>query len=107
LYEELKLNPDPLKFYLLCENLIAEIIIFNCRRGGEVSRATMEDYLTIDFEGNLEFILCETELKAKDELTMFYVPGKRGRNVPILLTKSMKKCIDLIVTLRIEKQSKS
>lgn len=33
---------------------------------------------------------------------MFYVTGKRDRTVPVLLTETMKKAVDMIVPLRSE-----
>lgn len=103
LVNKLKIHHNPEDFEKLCEVLIADLIIFNCRRAGEVARSELKHYLergNVDFEGDLKSVLTESELAAKNSLTLFYVPGKRDRTVPILLTDSMRKSIDFLITLR-------
>ncbi|CAH0392008.1 unnamed protein product [Bemisia tabaci] len=103
LYDKLKECPDPNLFEKMCEAVIADLIVFNCRQAGEVARAELNDYLSrnnVEFEENLESLLSPSELAAKASLTTFYILGKRGRSVPILMTETMKKCVDLLVTLR-------
>lgn len=83
--------------------MLADIIIFNARRSGEAGRIKLKHYINrqqYNYDKYWEQVLSEEEIKAKDDLDMFLIPGKRNRNVPVLLTKTMKKCIDLLVLMR-------
>lgn len=100
-----KLSKDvSMQNYLdLCEICIAHIIIFNKRRQGEVCRAELEYYLKRDNQEvglDVQNFLSEKQQQAMESLTLFQVPGKLVRMVPILLTSLMKECVDLIVSCR-------
>jgi hypothetical protein len=87
----------------LAEAILTQLISFNRRRPGEVSRMTIADYkrrssadLTSDIQqsfGVLERNLCKV-------FTRIELIGKRGRTVPVLLTTNMQNAVDLLITNR-------
>jgi len=87
----------------LAEATLAQLICFNRRRAGEVSRMKVEDYerkttsdLTSDIQqslGPLERNLCK--LFSRVELR-----GKRGRTVPLLLTEDVQRALDVLACSR-------
>lgn len=88
---------------------LAQIIIFNRKRSGEASRMKLEAYqkavankkkhlLTSDASQALtkfELQLCKTHTRVE-------IKGKRGRNVPILLTNKMEENINRLIDERKE-----
>lgn len=88
----------------LCRVIICHIILFNRRRPGEVARAELYHYINRppneDLTNDVLEALTKDEKDALPHLSVFMVPGKLVRSVPILLTNAMKSCIDLIVTSR-------
>lgn len=105
LYENLKTDSSAYNYEQLCFVVIADIIIFNRRREGEVVRAKLSHYVSCATNKDIlpEAVvgtLSDPEKQALNYLTCFYIPGKRGRTVPVLLTKNMRKIIDLLVDYR-------
>lgn len=103
-YAQLLSDPTPENYENLCKITIAHIIILNRRRSGEVARAELEYFLNRPPNDELTEDVLETlneeEKNSLNELTVFMVPGKLVHTVPILLTKTMKKSIDLLVATR-------
>ena len=85
----------------LCELTLAQVIIFNRRRQGEVSKMKMEDFLNanpvdltdLDYLTKMERSLCK--LFHTVEIT-----GKRGRSVPVLFTKEVYEQVELLMQMR-------
>ncbi|XP_072047723.1 uncharacterized protein [Amphiura filiformis] len=87
----------------LAEVTLTSLLLFNRKRSGEVSRMKVVDYSKCekgnvekgvmeglsDFEKRLCGVLWRTEIK-----------GKKGRNVPILLTPKLKESMDLLSAFR-------
>ncbi|XP_030851698.1 uncharacterized protein LOC115928539 [Strongylocentrotus purpuratus] len=91
----------------LNKTMLAHLIVFNRRRQGEISKMTLDDYNKIKkgeshmVEGQLE-MLKDWEKNLVKFLWRVEVVGKRGRTVPILVTDSMKSCVDTLVSHREE-----
>lgn len=84
--------------------LIAQIIVLNRRRPKEVVIAELKDYLqyqgqTKERDVFAKEILTEEQQKSMNELSLFYVLGKRNRDVPCLLTHYMR-ALDILITTR-------
>ena len=86
----------------LTEVTLALVTLFNRRRGGEAERLTKTVYqLGLKAaELNSEYLLSKSEKHLQKLLTRIEIPGKRGRAVPILLPKSHKSYVDLILQHR-------
>ncbi|XP_028319226.1 uncharacterized protein LOC114473662 [Gouania willdenowi] len=87
----------------LAKVVMAEIILFNRRREGEVSRMRLSSFLTRDTStphGDIDWALSEAEKVLCKHFTRVIIRGKRGRAVPILLTPKMVDALDLLVKKR-------
>lgn len=103
-FHKLSKSVTPENYESLCKICIGHIILLNRRRPGEVARAELYHYINRapneELTDDVIKALSEEELKALPHLTVFMVPGKLVRAVPILLTETMKACIDLIISCR-------
>lgn len=84
---------------------LSRIILFNKRRSGEAARMKIEHYTkrpTWQSQGVAEMkeSLTEFETKLANALTVVDIIGKRGRKVPVLLTKEMKESVDFLLATR-------
>lgn len=103
-----KLRDDKTSCYdyrQLQKALLTLMIVFSRRRSGEVSRMKLAEYHAgLKNPSNLpqhnEFGLTELERALCSKLTRVEIDGKRGRNVPMLLTEKMKECLDLLISCR-------
>ena len=100
--ETMKSTPTEENFFNLSKITLCKLIIFNKRRGGEVSRITVRDF--IDRSGwqsskneDIFASLSNLEKKLSERLALIKVRGKRGRHVPILLTPEAVQAMDLLV----------
>lgn len=86
----------------LCEAALVQIILFNRRRQGEVSRMKMEDLdcARCGEHEDVQHGLTDIEKKLCKSLSRIEIVGKRGRVVPVILTAEMKKWIDLLSKCR-------
>lgn len=89
-------------YKILCENLLCQIILLNRRRSGEVERIKLEDYLNRNqkIQEEIQNSLTVVEAKLSKNLIRFEIRGKRGRNVPVLLTPKMRHALDLLINVR-------
>ncbi|XP_056129347.1 uncharacterized protein LOC130106989 [Lampris incognitus] len=86
----------------LSESLLAQIIVFNKRRG-EASRLTLETYKSMNSSPvNLGIyeMLSPLEKELCSKLSRLELPGKNGRKIPILLPDRTKASIDLLIEKR-------
>ena len=88
----------------LAEMTLAQVILFNRRRQGEVSKLTLDIYRSHAREASttanhpeVEQCLSPVEKELCHLFTRIEVPGKRHRCVPVLLTAEMKSAIDFLV----------
>lgn len=82
---------------------LAQIILFNRRREGEVASMPLSAYSsrdTSDPHDDVDWALSEVEKKLCRHFTRIVIRGKRGRPVPILLTPKMLFALELLVKQR-------
>ncbi|XP_028037005.1 uncharacterized protein LOC114248078 [Bombyx mandarina] len=102
-YNDLKKDISIINYENLCEVTIAHIILLDRKRSGDVAEAELQYYLnrkTEEIPPQVLEMLDEDQKKAITDLDIFQIPGKRVRSVPVLLTKTMSKNIDLIISCR-------
>ena len=100
--QDISVFPSEENYFKLAKVTLCKIIVFNKRRSGEVSRISVADYLKRpDWSSKQNEEICksmsELEKKLADRLDMIKVSGKRGRHVPILLTRDVVRAMDLLV----------
>lgn len=96
-------NTDTTAYDNLKKSLLAMLILFNRRRSGEMSRMTLSEYYGVHTSSAAmqdDIGLTEMEKSLSQCLRRVEIRGKRGRNVPVLLTKLMSESLDLLVTCR-------
>jgi hypothetical protein len=94
-------------FRELAETSLAQLILFNRRRQGEVSKLTIDIYTSNAHRSEalhpeIEDCLSSLEKGLCNLFTSIEMPGNRNRSVPLLLTAEMKSAMDNLVdeTLR-------
>lgn len=99
----LKGKDDIVAWIKLNEITLAQLILFNRRRAGEVSKMTLDDYDKKELSntrGSLDGCLSQVE---KELCKIFYrteIIAKRGRISPVLFTKRVKTHLDLLIMKR-------
>ncbi|XP_033116898.1 uncharacterized protein LOC117116888 [Anneissia japonica] len=104
LYNEMALREDPCStknWQEFCHLTLTRVSLFNKRRSGETERLLLDDYKKgCQDEGEIPQeiykSLTEVEKGLVLQLQRIEVRGKRGRTVPILLTKEMVFDINLL-----------
>ncbi|XP_030604910.1 uncharacterized protein LOC115793884 [Archocentrus centrarchus] len=87
----------------LAKITLCEVIIFNRRREGEVSKMPQNAFTLRDTSvthPDVELALSELEKKLCKHFQRIEIKGKRGRKVPILLTPDMASSMELLVQNR-------
>lgn len=88
----------------LSKILLARIILFNKRRSGEASKMTMQQFFDsrnkIPENDVIGSSLSVLEKNLFKQLHLVQIIGKRGRKVPVLLTKQMKEGIEVLIKNR-------
>ena len=86
----------------LTQLVLAQLILFNRRRVGEVSKMTTANFQAVNKIDNSDICqhLSPLERKLCSSLSRVEVIGKRGNHVPILLTAAFKTAINIIVDQR-------
>ncbi|XP_023310218.1 uncharacterized protein LOC111691497 [Anoplophora glabripennis] len=105
MYDKLKTDEtNSLAYNCLKDVLYIQIILLNRKRPAEVAQLKVETYksINLDYKGINEFESCLTEIEKMllSSYSRIVIRGKRGRGVPILLSKNMKKYFDLLVEVR-------
>ena len=92
------------EFRRLADMTLAQVILFNRRRQGEVSKMTTDIYRlhaqeanTITSNPEVEQLLSPVEKQLSHLFSRIEIPGKRHRCVPVLLTAEMRSAMDLLV----------
>lgn len=100
----LKTDFNNLKAYKeLQESILAQLILLNRRRSGEVQRIFLATYISAPSEVSQEEVeasLSEMERHLTQQFKRIVIRGKRGRGVPILFTPSLQKSITLLLETR-------
>lgn len=102
--EEIKKNWTEESYAEFAKICLAQVILFNRKRSGEAERMTVKgvhdskrgghvDPVVKDSLSEFEKHLCKTHLRVE-------ILGKKGRKVPVLLTKAMQTNIELLLKKR-------
>ena len=100
---DLQEAPSLQNYLSLAQVTLASITLFNIRRPGEASRLTLDTFSKRSKETNNDEItehFSKVERELCKELAHVKVRGKRGRGVPMLLTKDMDDTLNLLVECR-------
>ncbi|XP_063797656.1 uncharacterized protein LOC134969914 [Pseudophryne corroboree] len=90
---------------MLAKVTLTQLILFNRRREGEVSKmrlSSFESRHTADLQGDVAQALSEMEKALCHHFTRIEIPGKRGRKVPVLLSPCMQKAMEILTEKRAE-----
>ncbi|XP_067268768.1 uncharacterized protein [Pseudorasbora parva] len=101
--EKLKLEKSQKNWSNLAQITLCEVILFNRRRAGEVSKMRLNSYLlrnTSVLHSDVADALSEVEQKLCQHFQRIEIRGKRDRKVPVLLTPSMLESMELLVSNR-------
>ncbi|XP_070401964.1 uncharacterized protein [Nothobranchius furzeri] len=95
----LKEKPSHSTWKDLAKVTLTQVILFNRRRAGEVSRMPLSVYLSKDASETHEDVnlaLTALEQKLCSYFVRITIVGKRGRKVPVLLSPTMKESLDAL-----------
>ncbi|XP_026128616.1 uncharacterized protein LOC113109184 [Carassius auratus] len=96
-------SPSTKAWMELAKVCLAQMILFNWRREGEVASMPLSVFLsrdTSDPHEDVDWALSEVEKKLCRHFTRVITRGKRGRPVPVLLTPKMLCSLELLVKQR-------
>lgn len=100
---QLSADPSQKSWSELTRVALTEIILFNRRREGEVSKMVLSSFLSRDISTpheDIDWALSEVEKTLCQHFSRVVIRGKRGRPVPILLTPTMLNVLNLLVKTR-------
>ncbi len=106
--EKLREGHDPKAYVMLSESILSQIILFNRRRQGEAAKMLLETYENKNTEAlNEDVMQCLTKFERdlSNEFTRIVIRGKRGRKVPVLLTREMTRGLDFLMEHRTQENS--
>ncbi|XP_036397441.1 uncharacterized protein LOC118786486 isoform X2 [Megalops cyprinoides] len=98
-YHSLSTEASSKNWTAFAKVLLTQIILFNRRRKGVVSKMLLSSFVSKETEGlheDIALALSELEKKLCHYFTRIEIRGKRGRKIPILLTPAMQKGIELL-----------
>lgn len=104
-FDKLKTTPCPQSYADLAKGTLAQIIIFNRRRAGEVSKMRLKNFIDRDtnpIHVDVSLGLTKFEKKLCEHFSRVEIKGKRGRKVAILLTLNMVESLNLLVGKRMK-----
>ncbi|KAL0193151.1 hypothetical protein M9458_011447, partial [Cirrhinus mrigala] len=102
-YKLLSESPSAKAWMELAKVCLAQIVLFNRHRGGEVASMHLSAYLsrdTSDPHEDVDWALSEVEKNLCRHFSRIIIRGKHGRLVPILLTPKMLCALELLVKQR-------
>ncbi|XP_071831513.1 uncharacterized protein [Apostichopus japonicus] len=88
---------------VLNEVTLTQIMLFNRRRQGEISKVSIDDYNMKASSEKADYIsacLSKFERELCKTFTRIEIIGNKGNTVPVLLTKQMEDTVDLLISLR-------
>lgn len=105
--EELQTSPSSVSAWRRLNKLtLAQVVLFNRRRGGEMGQAQLAQYLegsrnkNCSVNKDILLSLSKVEQQLVTMLDRFEIRGKRGRRVPVLLTSDHKKQLECLLECR-------
>lgn len=87
----------------LCSAVLACIILLNRRRAGEASKLEVKHVVAMQQgtpHDDVKESLSPFELKLCEYFKRIEIRGKRGRKVPVLITKQLEGALNVIINLR-------
>lgn len=96
-------EPSQSSWSELSKVTLTQLILFNRRREGEVSRMQVETYLRRnqqEVQDDIFESLTPFEKKLCERLTRVEIRGKRGRKVPVLFPTNVKDSVELLIKTR-------
>ncbi|XP_065151644.2 uncharacterized protein [Paramisgurnus dabryanus] len=102
---KLEKEPSNKHWAELAKVTLCQVILFNRRREGEVSKMALNAFILRDTSSthpDVELALSDLEKRLCKHFQRIEIRGKRGRKVPILLTPEMMKSLELLVNHRRE-----
>lgn len=103
----LQSSPNEDSWRNLSEITLAQLTMFNRRRGGEMERAKLENFTNSLSNEQEELVneevnnsLTKLEQKLVNEMSRMEILGKRGRKVTVLFTKQHMHQVKLLVKMR-------
>lgn len=102
-YNALTENPSTKAWTDLTKVCLAQMILFNRRREGEVAGMPLSAFIsrdTSDHHEDVDWALSELEKKLCRHFSRVIIRGKQGRPVPVLLTPKMLSSLELLVKQR-------
>ncbi|XP_039512614.1 uncharacterized protein LOC120468036 [Pimephales promelas] len=101
--KDLKEHHSSTNWKELAKVTLTQVMLFNRRRAGEVSRMHLSAYLSKDTseeQGDVNLALTPLEQKLCRHFVRIAIVGKRGRKVPVLLTPLMRESLDALTECR-------
>lgn len=101
--KDLKDNPNSTNFGNLAKVTLTQLVLFNRKRQGEVSKMNLEVFTSRNHEElnpDIMMGLTEFEQKLAKHFERVEIRGKRSRMVPVLLTPNMIAAMELLVENR-------
>ncbi|XP_072387629.1 uncharacterized protein [Diabrotica undecimpunctata] len=98
-----KNNNDINSYVFLLETIYCRLILLNRRRPGELERMTIQSYISAkDNQCYEEFseAISETERILMKSFRRIVIKGKRGRGVPVLVSKDVQEHLEMITKCR-------
>ncbi|KAM9699286.1 uncharacterized protein ACNS7B_008355 [Menidia menidia] len=105
LYDKLMTMTSPQTWAELAKVTLTQVILFNRRRAGEVSKMPLSAFLSLNPSHPQEDIneaLSDLEKRLCQHFKRIEIRGKRGRKVPVLLTPAMQQSLNFLVNKRQE-----
>lgn len=103
-YNKLKLNSENIQAYRdLQGSILAQLILLNRRRSGEIQRMLLDTYVNSPSEISQEEVvqaLSTVETELTKNFKRIVIRGKRGRGVPVLFTPHLQKRLQYLLQLR-------
>ena len=101
LSESIKTSPNDKDWRDLTEVTLAQLTLFNRRRGGEMERMTIQSYSEgiishTEMQEEIASSLSEMERQLAKKMKRVEIRGKRGRKVAVLLTECHQEQINLL-----------
>lgn len=103
--EKLAGNPSAGTYAALAKVTLCQVILFNRRREGEVSRMTLRNFEDRDMSklnDDISTGLTEVEKRLCEQFTRVELKGKKGRKVAVILTPDMTANLSLLIRKREE-----
>ncbi|XP_077983223.1 uncharacterized protein LOC144438066 [Glandiceps talaboti] len=94
--------PDVKTWYELSQVTLAQLILFNRRRSGEMERMKLEDYQNASSELKEDIVNCLSpwEKNLCKKMKRVEIKGKRGRNVPVIIPGKLKEQLEELIAKR-------